>query len=88
MNKKTTDNAPIVLASQSTFRAQLLKNAGLQFSTAFSTIDERLVLGGLGALAARTGGAQPLRGALRVLFWGGLAMACTWAAGALFGAAG
>lgn len=42
----------------------------------------------LGALAAWAGGAPILRGAARVLFWGGLAMACTWAAGALFGAVG
>ncbi len=40
----------------------------------------------LGALAAWAGGAPILRGAARVLFWGGLAMACTWAAGTLFGA--
>lgn len=46
-----------------------------------------LLLAALGALAARTGGAAPVRGALRVLFWGALAMACTWGAGALFGAA-
>ncbi len=42
----------------------------------------------LGTLAAWAGGAPILRGALRVLFWGGLAMACTWGAGALFGAVG
>lgn len=47
-----------------------------------------LLLGALGALAAWAGGAPVLRGAARVLFWGGLAMACTWAAGALFGAVG
>lgn len=47
-----------------------------------------LLLCALGALAAWAGGAPILRGALRVLFWGGLAMACTWAAGALFGAVG
>jgi VIT1/CCC1 family predicted Fe2+/Mn2+ transporter len=46
-----------------------------------------LLLAALGALAAHTGGAPKLRGAARVLLWGGLAMACTWAAGALFGAA-
>ncbi|SDD75436.1 VIT1/CCC1 transporter family protein [Aquimonas voraii] len=47
-----------------------------------------VLLGALGALAAWAGGAPVLRGAARVLFWGGLAMACTWAAGALFGAVG
>jgi VIT1/CCC1 family predicted Fe2+/Mn2+ transporter len=42
----------------------------------------------LGALAAQLGGAPRLRAALRMGLWGGLAMAGTWAAGALFGAAG
>jgi vacuolar iron transporter family protein len=40
----------------------------------------------LGAVAARTGGANPLTGAARVTFWGALAMAITAGAGALFGA--
>lgn len=44
-----------------------------------------VLLAGLGALAAHTGGAPRWRGALRVGLWGGLAMACTWGAGALFG---
>ena len=39
----------------------------------------------LGALAARAGGASPWIGALRVAFWGILAMAATAAVGALFG---
>jgi VIT1/CCC1 family predicted Fe2+/Mn2+ transporter len=39
----------------------------------------------LGALAARLGGAQMLRGALRVGFWGLIAMAATGLAGHLFG---
>jgi VIT1/CCC1 family predicted Fe2+/Mn2+ transporter len=43
-------------------------------------------LAGLGALAAKTGGASPLRGAWRVAFWGALAMAATAAIGSLFGA--
>ncbi len=37
-----------------------------------------------GALAARAGGASPLRGALRVVFWGALAMAAAAAIGHLF----
>jgi VIT1/CCC1 family predicted Fe2+/Mn2+ transporter len=41
----------------------------------------------LGGVAAQVGGAPLLRGTLRVLFWGALAMAITAAAGALFGAA-
>jgi VIT1/CCC1 family predicted Fe2+/Mn2+ transporter len=44
-------------------------------------------LAALGATAAWAGGAAPLRGALRVTVWGVAAMAATWAAGALFGAA-
>ena len=40
----------------------------------------------LGWLAARAGGAPTVRAALRVTFWGALAMALTYAAGALFGA--
>ena len=39
----------------------------------------------LGALAARAGGARPTVGALRVTFWGALAMALTYSVGALFG---
>ena len=39
----------------------------------------------LGALAARAGGARPIVGALRVTFWGALAMALTYGVGALFG---
>ncbi|MGZ8851342.1 MAG: VIT1/CCC1 transporter family protein [Thermoanaerobaculia bacterium] len=40
---------------------------------------------GLGALAARTGGASWAMGALRVAFWGALAMLITAGVGALFG---
>jgi len=39
----------------------------------------------LGGLAARLGGAPILRGALRVAFWGAVAMACTAAVGRLLG---
>jgi VIT1/CCC1 family predicted Fe2+/Mn2+ transporter len=45
-----------------------------------------LSLVGLGALAARTGGASPVVGAARVVFWGALAMAVTSLIGKLFGA--
>lgn len=44
-----------------------------------------LMLGALGALAAATGGASPVRGALRVCFWGTIAMGITAAVGKLFG---
>jgi len=43
-------------------------------------------LASLGWLAARAGGAKGTVGALRVTFWGALAMAITYAVGALFGA--
>ena len=39
---------------------------------------------GLGAVAAKIGGANPLIGALRVTFWSALAMTVTAAVGALF----
>jgi len=39
----------------------------------------------LGALAARVGGADVLKGAWRVVFWGALAMAVTAGVGAVFG---
>ena len=42
-------------------------------------------LAGLGALAARAGGASATTGAWRVTFWGGLAMAITAGVGALMG---
>ena len=44
-----------------------------------------LLLVGLGALAAQLGGAPLLRGALRVTFWGAVAMAATALVGRLFG---
>ncbi len=42
-------------------------------------------LAGMGALAARTGGANMLAGTMRATFWGALAMAVTAGVGALFG---
>jgi len=39
----------------------------------------------LGSLAAHVGGASPTVGALRVTFWGALAMALTYGVGAVFG---
>jgi VIT1/CCC1 family predicted Fe2+/Mn2+ transporter len=38
----------------------------------------------LGTVAARTGGASMLKGAVRVTFWGALAMAVTAGVGTLF----
>jgi VIT1/CCC1 family predicted Fe2+/Mn2+ transporter len=45
-----------------------------------------LCLIALGALAARAGGASAVGGALRVTFWGAVALAATAAVGRLFGA--
>jgi vacuolar iron transporter family protein len=46
-----------------------------------------VLLAALGAIAAVTGGAAPVRGAVRVCFWGTLAMALTAAVGKVFGIA-
>ncbi|WP_395771483.1 VIT family protein [Arenimonas sp.] len=62
--------------------AWLMPAADMMWAVAISTL---LSLGALGALAARTGGAPVLKGAVRVLFWGALAMAATWGIGSLFG---
>lgn len=43
------------------------------------------LLGALGAIAAATGGASPIRGAVRVCFWGSFAMGLTAAVGKLLG---
>ena len=44
-----------------------------------------VLLAVLGAIAARVGGAPMLRGAVRVAFWGALAMGASALAGRLFG---
>ncbi|HNX68889.1 MAG TPA: VIT family protein [Candidatus Omnitrophota bacterium] len=44
-----------------------------------------VLLGLMGALAARTGGSPVLKGIVRVTFWGAVAMALTAGVGALFG---
>lgn len=54
--------------------------------TAVVTGSSLVFLAILGGLAARAGGARATVGALRVLFWGALAMALTYGVGALFGA--
>jgi len=53
----------------------------------FVAVGSLVLLAVLGAGAARTGGAPPLQGALRVTFWGAAAMAITATLGSLFGAA-
>ena len=51
----------------------------------FVTASALLMLVVLGAVAARVGGASMWRGAIRVAFWGALAMAASAAVGRLFG---
>jgi VIT1/CCC1 family predicted Fe2+/Mn2+ transporter len=63
--------------------AALLPAAGLTLAVVTLTLALLLALGGV---AARLGGASLTRGALRVAFWGAVAMACTAAVGRLFGA--
>jgi VIT1/CCC1 family predicted Fe2+/Mn2+ transporter len=46
-----------------------------------------ILLGLLGAVAAHTGGASPIRGAVRVCFWGSFAMGLTALVGKIFGIA-
>ncbi len=46
-----------------------------------------VLLGALGALAGQLGGASPVTGATRVMFWGAVAMGATALVGKLFGAA-
>jgi VIT1/CCC1 family predicted Fe2+/Mn2+ transporter len=71
--------------------------AGLPLIVAAAVPAERIIvavaagslvlLAALGTLAARVGGASRARGALRVLFWGALAMAITALVGRVFGMA-
>jgi len=62
----------------------LLPGRGLIAGVALASVT---CLAGLGALAARAGGAGLLAGAWRVSFWGALAMAVTAGVGALVGTA-
>ena len=74
-----TAGAALPLAVAAIIPASLLNAAVAVSSLVF--------LAGLGALAARTGGAPVIAGAWRVTFWGALAMALTAGVGALFGTA-
>ena len=62
--------------------ATLVAVQGALIAIPVTTLVSLAVLGGL---AARAGGAPIAIGALRVTFWGALAMALTYGAGALFG---
>jgi VIT1/CCC1 family predicted Fe2+/Mn2+ transporter len=61
----------------------LLPQSALVLGVVVATLVLLLVLGGL---AARLGGASPMRGALRVAFWGAVAMGFTALIGRLAGA--
>jgi VIT1/CCC1 family predicted Fe2+/Mn2+ transporter len=63
--------------------AAMLPAGGLTLGVIAVTLALLLLLG---AIAARLGGAPLTRGALRVAFWGAVAMGCTAAVGRLFGA--
>ena len=52
------------------------------YATAIASL---IFLSVLGAVAARAGGANMLKGSIRVLFWGAIAMAVTAGVGRLFG---
>ena len=58
--------------------------SALMWAVAVSSL---VFLGLLGSLSARVGGAAVTTGAIRVTFWGALAMALTAAVGAMFGVA-
>ena len=60
----------------------------MQSVAAFIAGSSLCSLGLLGALAAWTGGASPVRGAVRVVFWGVLAMGLTALIGRLAGTSG
>jgi VIT1/CCC1 family predicted Fe2+/Mn2+ transporter len=70
-------------AAPPAFLAGLLPAGVLTLGVVGVSLVLLLVLGGV---AARLGGASLTRGALRVAFWGAVAMGCTAAVGRLFGA--
>ena len=72
-------------AAPPTLLAALLAGGGLTRTVVMVTLALLLVLGGV---AAYLGGASLTRGAVRVAFWGGVAMACSAGVGRLFGAVG
>ena len=70
-------------AAPPTVLVALLPSGALTPGVVGVTVGLLLVLGGV---AARLGGASVTRGALRVAFWGAVAMGCTALVGRLFGA--
>jgi vacuolar iron transporter family protein len=93
----TTTNAPRPIQAALASAASFAVGAALPLGVAAVAPETTLLylvagtslafLAALGALAARIGGARVLAGALRVTFWGALAMAVTAGVGAVFGAA-
>ena len=74
----------VIGAALPLFVAWITPGSGLIRSVSVSSL---VFLAGLGAIAARTGGAPVMTGAVRVTFWGALAMALTAGVGRLFGVA-
>ncbi|QYR53113.1 VIT1/CCC1 transporter family protein [Lysobacter soyae] len=64
------------------FLVWVVKGAQLPVYLAGVTL---VLLAALGAIAGNLGGASAVKGATRVMVWGSLAMAATWAIGRLFG---
>jgi vacuolar iron transporter family protein len=58
-----------------------------QLLLAIVGLTSRVCLAVLGGVAANIGGAPLIKGALRVMFWGVLAMALTTGVGMIFGTA-
>jgi VIT1/CCC1 family predicted Fe2+/Mn2+ transporter len=90
--KNTARPVQAALASAATFSVgaalPLLTTAVVPFSSliAYVSVLSLFFLAALGMLAARAGGASAMRGAVRVTFWGALAMGLTALVGKLFGA--
>jgi len=68
------------------FPAIIAAISGVSYVIVTVSISSLVFLGLLGTIAAKTGGAKVIVGALRVTFWGALAMGLTAAVGMLFGA--
>ena len=83
--------AQAALASAAAFATGALLPLGVAWATSMDALiavvgaTSLLSLALLGAVAARAGGAALVTGALRVTFWGALAMAATAGIGRLFG---
>jgi len=93
---ETTRARPLqaALASAAAFAAGAILPVLLVFASPLAHLTPMVVgsslvlLALLGGLAGRLGGASVVRGAVRVTFWGAVAMGCTALVGRLFGAAG